>query len=114
MKASYESQYVSKNGNTTFVYRVSGSKEELAAYKKAKGEYHTTAEDGTPLFFTTRFVGDNADLIITSTGNVVADMSKFRKAESMVEQIGGKLGDALAKELARELLGGSNAGNIDA
>ena len=44
--------------------------------------------------------------MITSNGNVVADMSDFRKAESLASQYGGNLGQELAKASAASLLGG--------
>jgi hypothetical protein len=99
--------YVSKNGNATFVYEVSGEKGELAAFKKAQGTYYREDDKtGAPLWFTTRFIGDSGKLVITSNGNVVADMSDFRKAESLASQYGGNLGQELAKASAASLLGG--------
>ncbi len=100
--------YVSKNGNDTFVYEVSGDKAAMTAFKKAQGEYYREDDkSGTPLWFTTRFIGNSGKLIITSNGNVVADMSEFRKAESLSSQYGGNLGQELAKHAAASLLGGS-------
>ena len=46
--------YVSKNGNDTFVYEVSGDKAAMTAFKKAQGEYYREDDkSGTPLWFTT-------------------------------------------------------------
>jgi hypothetical protein len=92
-------------GNVVFVYGVSGSKEQLEAYKKAQGDNYVEAEDGTPLWFTTRCVGQSGNLIITSAGKVIADMSAFEQAASLASQYGGNLGEELAKQAAASLLG---------
>lgn len=115
LQVRFQRDYVSKNGNATFVYTVSGDKAELAAYKKAQGTYYREEEGtGTPLWFTTRFIGDAGKLVITSTGNVVADMSEFRKAESLASQYGGNLGQELARGMAHKLIGGiSNSEGLD-
>jgi hypothetical protein len=89
--------YRSKNGNATFVYAVAGQKSDLEAFKKAQGDYYRESEEGEPLWFTTRFIGDEGNLLITSNGNVVPDMSEFDKQASLVAQYGGNFGDILAK-----------------
>jgi hypothetical protein len=98
--------YVSKAGNATFVYEVSGDEESLKAFKKAKGKYYREDDkSGAPLWFTTKCIGDTGELIITSKGNVIADMSKFRRAQSLSEQFGGNFGQELAKASVANLLG---------
>ena len=96
--------YVSKNGNDTFVYFVDGNEADLKAYKKAKGTFYRE-EEGKPLFFTTDFVGDRGNLIITTKGNVIADKSAFKKASSLANQFDGPLGQAIAQQAAAQLLG---------
>lgn len=96
--------YVSKNGNDTFVYLVTGDATSLKALKKAKGKFYRE-EDGVALFFTTDFVGDNAKLIITTKGKVIADKSAFKKAASLASQYDGPLGTAIAQQAAAQLLG---------
>lgn len=106
ISAKFIRSYRSKKGNTTFVYGISGSKEQLAAYAKSQGEFHTVDETtGTPLWFTTRFVGKNANLIITTNNKCIADMSAFDQADSLAKQYGGNLGEQLAKTAAQQLLG---------
>lgn len=99
---------MSKNGNDTFVYAVSGSKEQLEAFKAAQGNNYREAEDGTPLWFTTRCVGQNGSLVITSKGNVIADTSAYKQAASLCKQYGGNFGQELAKAAVANLLGGGN------
>ena len=109
MNVKLQRSYRSKNGNVTFVYAVSGTTAQLASFAEAQGEFHRTDKDsGEPLWFTTRCIGDNGKLIITSAGNVVPDMSEFDKAASIVAQYGGNLGDHLAATAAAKLLGNSN------
>lgn len=107
MKIKLIRSYRSKNGNPTFVYGVSGSEADLAAFKNAQGEYYREDEDGTPLWFTTRCVGQTGSLIITTNGNIVPDMSKFDQAASLAEQYGGNFGAELAKAAASSLVGGN-------
>jgi len=114
MKVRLIRSYRSKNGNVTFVYGVNANATELKAYKKAQGEFFRESEDGTPLWFTTRCIGDAGTLIITQNGNIVPDMSEYDKAASIVAQYGGNLGDHLAATAAAKLLGGSSTSSAPA
>ncbi len=105
MKVKLIRSYRSKNGNVTFVYGVTGSKADLAAYKEAQGEFYREDENGTALWFTTRCIGDAGSLIITTNGNIVPDMSKFDQAASLAEQYGGNFGQELARLTAASVLG---------
>lgn len=105
MKIKAIRSYTSKAGNKVFVYAVSGSKEQLAKFKEAQGDNYREAEDGTPLWFTTRSVGANGELIITTNGKIVPDMSAFDNAASLAKQYGGNLGEELAKHAVAQLLG---------
>lgn len=95
--------YRSKNGNPTFVYSVAGQKSDLEAFKKAQGDYYREDDEKTPLWFTTRYIGETGNLIITSNGNIVPDMSEFDKQASLVAQYGGNFGDVLAKDAINKL-----------
>ena len=106
MNISLLRSYRSKNGNATFVYSVTGTTAQLEAFAEAQGDYHRVDEEtGKPLWFTTRCVGPKGKLIITTNGNVVADMSAFDQAASLAEQYGGNFGDALAMQAAQSILG---------
>ena len=105
MKIKLIRSYRSKNGNATFVYGVSGSNADLDAFKEAQGDYYREDTDGTPLWFTTRCVGDNGSLIITTNGNIVPDMSAFDQAASIASQYGGNFGQELANQAAQSILG---------
>lgn len=109
MKIKLERTYRSKNGNPTFVYGVSGNASDLEAYEAAQGEYYRTDDNGTPLWFTTRCVGPNGKLIITTNGNIVPDMSAFDQAASIAAQYGGNFGQELARMSAASILGTSPA-----
>jgi hypothetical protein len=99
--------YRSKNGNATFVYEVSGSTQDIEAFKTAQGDYYRVADNGKPLWFTTRCIGPAGHLVITTNGNVVPDMSKFDQASSLASQYGGNFGEELARMSAQAILGGN-------
>jgi len=78
MKAKLSNYYRSaKTGQPVFVYVVTGTPEELAAYKAAKGTYYREDKDGNVLHFATRALSNNRNeqvvLNITTNGNIVAD-----------------------------------------
>lgn len=105
--------YKSQKGNTVFVYAVSAKAEELEAYKSAQADNYREQEDGTPLWFTTRCIGNKGTLVITSKGKVVPDMSAFEQAASLAKQFGGNFGNELAKATVAQLLGGNTASEND-
>lgn len=114
MKISLARSYRSKNGNAVFVYSVSASEKDLKAFKKAQGDFYREDDNGTPLWFTTRCVGNQGKLIITTNGNIVPDMSAFDQAASLASQYGGNFGQALAQMSASAVLGiQPNAGSAD-
>jgi len=105
LQVKLQRSYRSAKGNTVFVYAVNAKAEELVAYKTASGDYYRESEDGTPLWFTTRCIGQQGSLVITSKGKVVPDMSAFEQAASLAKQFGGNFGDELAKATVARLLG---------
>jgi hypothetical protein len=105
MKISLVRSYRSKNGNPVFVYSVTASEKDLKAFKKAQGDFYREDDNGTPLWFTTRCVGNHGKLIITTNGNIVPDMSAFDQAASLASQYGGNFGHALAQMSASSVLG---------
>lgn len=110
MKIKLIRSYKSKNGNTVFVYSVTGTPAQIEAYKAAQGDnFREDEKTGQALWFTTRCVGNNGSLIITEKGKVVPDMSAFEQAASLAKQYGGNLGTELAKAAAHQLLGGGNS-----
>jgi hypothetical protein len=110
MKIKLQRSYRSKNtGTPVFVYTVSGNASDLQSFESIQGEYYREdTKTGEPLWFTTRCVGDNGNLIITTNDKIVADMSEFDKAASVAAQYGGNLGEQLASIAASKLLGGSS------
>ena len=112
MKIKLQRSYRSKNGNAVFVYTVSGNSSDLEAFRTAQGEYYKEDDNGNPLWFTTRCVGQTGTLIITTNGNIVPDMSAFDQAASLAAQYGGNFGQTLAESLARSIVG--NAPSVEA
>ncbi len=114
MNVSLLRSYRSKNGNVTFVYGVKASEKDLAAFKEAQGDYYREDDNGTPLWFTTRCIGNTGKLIITTNGNIVPDMSAFDQAASLAAQYGGNFGAELAKSAAAQILGHAPAADAPA
>jgi len=114
MKVALLRSYRSKNGNVTFVYAVKGTEAQLEAYKQAQGDFYREDESGQPLWFTTRCIGDNGKLIITTNGNIVPDMSAFDQAASLAQQYGGNFGQELAKATVSKILGGAPSEEVPA
>ena len=70
-------------GTKVFRYVVSGSEKDLEAYKSAQADnLRTDEETGKPIWFTTRYIGDNVSLIITNENDVVADDVRRRRRRS--------------------------------
>jgi hypothetical protein len=98
-----------KGDKTQFVYTVDGTPEEIAKYKALQGTF--LREDdatGKPLYFTSQAVtGDTGTLKFNTKGDgVYVDRSAIAKQNSLVAQYPGKIGDALASQIASEILGG--------
>lgn len=115
MKIKLLRSYRSKNGNAVFVYSVAGTPAQIEAFKAAQGDnFREDTTNGTPLWFTTRCVGNTGTLIVTEKGKVVPDMSAFEQAASLAKQYGGNFGQELAKAAVANILGGnSNAATTE-
>lgn len=110
MKIKLLRSYRSKNGNTVFVYSVAGTAAQIEAFKAAQGDnFREDTTNGTPLWFTTRCVGNTGTLIVTEKGKVVPDMSAFEQAASLAKQFGGNFGQELAKASVAALLGNNHS-----
>ena len=108
MKIRLISSYRNSNGKVVFVYRVSGSKSQMTQFIEAQGEYlkyEDNDESKAPLFFTTKYAGDNGALVVTQSGKVVVDTTEENKLTSLMEQHKGTaLGDALALQIAARMM----------
>jgi len=109
LNVKFVRSYRSKNGNVTFVYSVKGGKAEMEQFKAIQGDFYRESETGEALWFTTRFIGQTGELIITQSNKLVPDMSKYDQAASLVSQYGGNFGQELAKSVVGNLLGGNNS-----
>ncbi len=100
LKAKLASYYRSqKTGSPVFVYHVTGTAEELAAFEAAKGTYFRKDDEGNVLHFSPRALSNNRNevinLTITNNGNIVVD--DLNKVLSQNE----KLEDYILREQAR-------------
>lgn len=86
-----------------FRYRIPKGQnaEALEAYADVQGSYFREDEEtGDALYFTTKFAGDKATLIInTESGKCYPDMSAMRKAASLAKQFGSVVGAGAAAKL---------------
>lgn len=113
LKNSYKKAGNNGTAQTIFVYRVNGTTEELEKYqelREAEG-YYTEDEDGTPLYFTNRYYGDNINLMVTTNDNIVVDTTIFDKVQSLADN-NPFMREQLAAQMAAQLLGSmSNSTN---
>ncbi len=84
-----------------FVYRITGSPEDLKAYTDSVGNNLVTDDDGSPLYFTiTPSPTDVCGMYQTKTGKNAGqfnlDMSEFRKDRAIVAMAGGNMGKSIA------------------
>ena len=104
MKIKLKSSYRNANGTIVFVYKVSGTKSQIAEFVEAQGEYikyEDNDETKSPLFFNTAYAGETGNLIITQAGKVIIDNTENNKILSLMEQFKGTAyGDALAQQYA--------------
>ena len=114
LTAQFARNYVTtnKHGQKTpmFVYRVTGTLEELKAFEDAQGEYFRTDADGTPVWISPKGYGASVNLLILQatedrpTARVVADTSAITMAASLMQQYAGTpIADALAQQIAASL-----------
>jgi hypothetical protein len=85
-----------KNGRSIYVFEVTGTEDELANYKLAKGEYHRENDAGVPLFFSPNVFsctkkGDTIVLSMNEAGSVyvedlMADIAKTKRIEAYQEK----------------------------
>lgn len=115
LNLSSRGQYRNKRGTIVFRYAVKGTESALDAFEQAQGEYHVVDQDsGEVLYFTPRFAGKNATLIVTDEGKVYVDMSELEQQASLISQFGGNLGQAMADAFARKMSGGSASASTKA
>lgn len=90
-------KYVNKKGNTVFRYLVTGTKEEIEAYKAAKAEHFADKKcaideaSGHPLFFSMRYTGKKGTLRETNKDNkkdFVVEDTEIVMFQSLVSQYG--------------------------
>ena len=106
LKNSYKKAGNNGTAQTIFVYRVNGTQEEIEKYqelREAEG-YYTEDEDGTPLYFTNRYYGDNINLMVTINDNIVVDTTLFDKVQSLADN-NPFMREQLAAQMASQLLG---------
>jgi hypothetical protein len=108
-----QGSYRNKKGTTVFRYSVHGKPEAIEAYEDAQGEYFVQDEKLGVLYFTPRYAGKTANLVVNDdTGKVYVDDSEMQKQASVVSQYGGNLGQAMAEAAAKKLMGGTSSTSV--
>lgn len=82
-------KYSSTRANGTNIYLLSGTAEELAAYKKAKGSYYMEDEKTKqPLYFTTRLLNSTTDYPLSDNKvNLDNPASSNAAAQAMIDKV---------------------------
>lgn len=110
LKLQSVGQYRNQKQTLVFRYKVSGSPAALQAYEEAQGEYYVEDQKtGDVLYFTPRFAGKTATLVVTDEGRIYVDMSELEQQASLISQFGGNLGQAMADAFASKLSGASSS-----
>lgn len=104
MHIQFKNQYTSKKQQLRYAYTVHGTKAELEAFKKARGNYYVEDEKGNPVW-TTGFLATGTELIVTKEGKITVDNSEIRNLNALIAQNPGPVGEHLAKAQAEKLLG---------
>lgn len=91
MKAVFKNSYPSKNGNEVFVFRLSGSAEELEQY--VNDNPRMPDDEGIPLLFTTFPTINYADkagveVYRSTKGSYSLENSEIRRAEALAKTMG--------------------------
>jgi hypothetical protein len=102
-------EYRSKNGNPTFLYKITNATDaELASFKAFKGDTYTKEPyieevNGEvvemPLVWESQWHGNNAEFTQSSQGNIRVDNSAMLRAEGFAKRNGW-----LAKEVASSVV----------
>jgi len=78
-----------ETGKMVFVSTITGSVEDMAAYKTAKGDFYREDKDTKQvLMFSNRFTGSKTPLIKTEKGEFVADTTEFDQLANLTDQYG--------------------------
>lgn len=113
LQATLKSSYRNKSGNVMYVYNVSGSIAEKAAYRAAKGEFNVDNEAGEPLFFLPakdidgddRLIEPQLKLLITTTNKVVID--NLAAEQALMRDTKLHLAEKWADRLIAKKMGGN-------
>lgn len=107
MKAKLSNHYRKASG-IVYVYEVTCTAEEIAAFKAAKGQHYRESDNGNPLFYSSRPLSFNRNevinLTLTRNGNIVAD--DLNKTLSQEEKLEEYIIQEKAKIMAQRALSG--------
>jgi 2,4-dienoyl-CoA reductase-like NADH-dependent reductase (Old Yellow Enzyme family) len=97
--------YTSKSGKDMFIYVITNATaEEKAKMREIKGAYYREDASGNPLFYSTRYVGPECEVVITTNDNIIISDSNLKKMKSLAAQTGADLGSAVAAQLGAQFV----------
>ena len=86
MKATFHT--TNKSGSTA--YTLTGTPEEIKAYKAAKGTYYRETKDGKPLYFTSRPLSSEVNYTLDKAGYLSAnDTAKAQQIKNALASVAG-------------------------
>lgn len=95
-----------------FVYQVTGTEEALKRYEEAQGPLCVIDPVLKHLWFTGTPVGDTGSITVDHDNRVFADTGMLKMQAAMVRNLGGNLGDAIAKLYAAQAVGVSGTHTV--
>lgn len=88
---------------TNYVYKISGTKEEIEEFLASRSAKTVDSETGDNLYFTSRYFGNYCKLVITKDGWVTKDNSQERKLISLAEQFGDAGKEVIADYIRQQM-----------
>jgi hypothetical protein len=105
LKLESRGQYRNEKRRLVYRYAVKGNEADLARYREAQGEYYREDDKtGEAMYFNINFVGKTGTLIVTDDDKIYPDTSELEQQASLVAQLGGNLGAAMAAEIAKQMV----------
>ena len=95
-------------GKLRFSYVVTGTKEDLAKFKKAQGDFYLENEKGQPIMNLLHNVGKSTDLVETQDGRFIPNTSVLDQASDLAQQY-PFLASAIAEKVLGNLFSGTSA-----
>lgn len=104
LKATFLTQYRKAGGKLVFIYLLDGTVEQLAEYKKVKGE-HYREHDVTkkPMFFSPRLGGKAAEIKLNADGKDYSmDTTRLDQLANFTAQYGAEIAETMMADFEKK------------